>query len=74
MKEKLNTVVKTTQRIVRNGEQFIQAVALLVVAGFSYYASSRLHLNAFTLTVVDIALIIIGVRGAFELVKFLDKE
>lgn len=74
MKDKLNKGFKTSKRVVSNGEQFVQAVSLLIVAVFSY---TQLHEHKFHAAVqwtVTIALVVIGLRGAYELIRFLDKE
>lgn len=74
VKQEATKVAKSTQRVVRNSEQFIQAVSLLIVAGFSY---SQLHEHKFDVVVqwvVTVALVVIGLRGFYELVKFLDRD
>lgn len=74
IKKQANSVAKSTQRVIRNSESFGQAISLLIVAAFSY---SQLHNHTFHVAVqwvVTIALVVIGVRGAVELIKFLDKD
>ena len=74
VKQEASKVAKSTQRVVRNSEQFIQAVSLLTVAVFSY---SQLHNHSFHIAVhwvVTFALAVIGIRGTYELIKFLDKD
>lgn len=75
-KFKLHTkqAVTSTKRVISNGEQFVQAVSLLTIAVFSY---TQLHAHKFDAPVqwiVTVALVVIGVRGTYELIKFLDKE
>lgn len=74
MKKQLQSTVKSTQRVAKNGETFIQATALLIVAGFSYYATRELNLNNALELIVVVSLVIIGLRGFYEFVKFLDRE
>lgn len=80
MKDKVkNSVKKTTatsKRVVSNAEQFVQASALLTIASFSYWAiqQSELKLAKPVYWAVLVALIVVGLRGAYELVKFLDKK
>lgn len=74
VKQEANKVAKSTQRVIRNSESFGQAVSLLIVAAFSY---SQLHNHTFHIAVqwvVTIALVVIGLRGTYELIKFLDKD
>lgn len=74
MKDKVNKGYRTSKRVVSNGEQFVQAVSLLIVAAFSY---NQLHSHKFHTAIVwtvTVALVVIGLRGFYELVKFLDKE
>lgn len=73
MKDKMKAMKEKTQRVLNNGEQAVQAVSLLTVAVFSYYALTKLQLNWLAKDVVLVALIIIGLRGAYEFVQFLDK-
>ena len=74
IKQQAKSTAKSTQRVIRNGETFIQAVSLLVVASFSYYATRELNLNSALELVVVVALVVIGLRGFYEFVKFLDRE
>lgn len=74
IKKQGKSAITSAKRVVNNGEQFIQAVSLLVVAVFSY---SQLHNHSFHVAVywvVTTSLVIIGLRGAYELVRFLDKD
>ena len=72
--ETTNNTVATTKRVINNAEQFVQSIALLTVATFSYYAVKQLDLNPVVELTITIALAVIGLRGAVEFVKFLDKE
>lgn len=74
VKKQAQDVAKSTQRVIRNGESFIQSVSLLIIAAFSYYATRELNLNKVLETVVVVALVVIGLRGATEFIKFLDVE
>ena len=74
MKDKLNKGVKSAKRIGSNSEQFVQAVSLLTVAVFSYTQLHAHKFNTAIVWVVTVALAVIGLRGAYELIKFLDKE
>lgn len=73
VKEKTNEVVTTTKRVISNGESFIQAVSLLVIAGFSYWALHQIKVAEPLQWVVTAALVVIGLRGLFEFFKFLDR-
>lgn len=74
MKDKIKESYSRGKRVVSNAEQFVQAVALLVVAGFSYNELRQEHLPTVVQYTVLAALVIIGLRGAIELIKFLDRE
>lgn len=74
MKKQVQSTVKTAQRVLKNGEAFIQATSLLIVAAFAYYATRELNLNSALELVVVVALVVIGLRGFYEFVKFLDRE
>lgn len=74
MKKQVQNTAKTAQRVLKNGEAFIQATSLLIVASFAYYATRELNINQALELVVVVALVIIGLRGFYEFVKFLDKE
>lgn len=74
VKEQAATTVATAKRVALNGEQFIQASALVILAGFGWYALHKLRVSPVTSWVVTIALVICGLRAAVEYVKFLSKE
>lgn len=73
VKKKATEVATTTKRVSGNLEQFVQAVSLLTVAVFSYYATKELDLNQAVEIFVTGSLVVIGLRGCFEFFKFLDK-
>jgi len=74
IKETTQKATTSVKRIVTNGEAFAQAVALLIVAGFSYYATLKLSLNVYALYAVRGAIAIIALRGTYEFIRFLDAE
>lgn len=74
MREKVNLYYKTSKRVFSNAEQFIMAVALLIVAISAYDYQRQVQLAEPVRIVVLVSLVIIGLRGMYELVKFLDKE
>lgn len=74
VKAKATEVALTTKRVATNAEQFVQAVSLLTIAGFSYHAINEIALSKPAYYTVYAALVVIGVRGAIELFKFLDKK
>lgn len=74
VKQDVKKVTQSTKRVLSNGEQFIQATALLITAGFAY---NQLHAHKFDVAiqwVVTASLVVIGLRGAYELIKFLDRD
>ena len=74
MKEKANNFYQHGKRVFSNAEQFVQAIALLVVAVTTYLYQQQTALEQFERGVIVVSLAIIGLRGAYELLKFLDKE
>lgn len=74
VKEEANKAFTSAKRVVLNAEQFIQAVSLLTVAAFSYYSLGRIELDTYAHYLITFALVVIGLRGFYEMVKFLDKE
>lgn len=65
-----NLVVKTA----KNLEYLAQAIALLVVSIFAVYAAKKLNLPVYGYYVVIASAAVIGLRGAYEFVKFLNRE
>lgn len=75
IKTKASTAVVTSKRIASNGESLVQAISLLVVAGFSYWALHQIQtIPELAQWVVTGALVVIGLRGFYEFFKFLDKQ
>ena len=74
IKQKTSKVVKTGKRVFSNAEQFVMAVALIIVAVAAYDYQSQVQLPEVVRVVVLVSLVIIGLRGMYELVKFLDRE
>ena len=73
VKKTVSETVNTTGRVVRNGEHFVQAVALLVLAGFAYTQVKEVANDVLYFAVLA-SLIVVGLRGAVEFVSFLNKE
>jgi hypothetical protein len=73
VKRKVTETVSTTARIVKNAEHFVQAVSLLVLAGFAYTQLKTVQSDVVYYTVLA-ALIVVGLRGAVEFISFLKKE
>ena len=73
VKETVKNTVGTTSRVVRNGEHFVQAVALLVLAGFAYSQLEEVSNDVLYYAVLA-SLIIVGLRGSYEVIRFLNKE
>lgn len=73
VKKTVTETVSTTARVVKNGEIFIQAVALLVLAGFAYFQLKEVTNDVLYYAVLA-SLIVVGLRGAVEFIGFLNKE
>lgn len=74
IKQRTNKAVATGKRVFNNAEQFIMAIALLVVAVSAYDYQRQVQLNDYARAVVVVSLVIIGLRGTYELIRFLDKD
>lgn len=78
MKDKLTTKatkgINRTKRFAQNVEAFVQAVAMLVLVTFAFWSTRQLELNKAVRYVVVTALVVIGLRGGYEFIKFLDAE
>lgn len=74
MKEKATQVLDNAKNVIKNAEQLAQAIALLTVAVFSYYALGHIELNDVVYGVVIASLAIIGLRGSAEFLSFLNKK
>lgn len=74
IKENVTKVTNTSKRVINNGEAFVQACSLLVVSAFSYWALHQIHVAEPLQWVVTTALVVIGVRGTYEFIRFLDAE
>lgn len=72
-KDKAVQVKSTFQRVTRNLEQFIQASALLILAGFSLWALKQVEIHQAAEWVVTGAIAVIALRGAWEFFNFLNK-
>ena len=73
-KAKAAILATTTRRVVKNGEQFVQAASLLVLVAFTYYGLQNIELNKAVYYTVLTAGVVILLRALVELFKFLDKE
>lgn len=74
VKETATQVADTSRRVVGNAEQLVQAAALLTIAGFSYWALQKIEVGQVAYWAVVAALIVVGLRGAVEVIRFLDKH
>lgn len=73
MKDQVTKTVAKAKRVALNGEQFVQASSLVVLAGFGWYALHKLHVSEVTSWVVTVALVICALRAFVEYVRFLDR-
>ena len=78
MKDKLVTKaskgISRTKRFANNVENFVQAVSMLTLVTFCFWALRQIEINNTLRYVVVTALVVIGLRGAYEFIKFLDAE
>ena len=73
VKAKVGETVSTTARVVKNAEQLVQSIALLVVAVFAYTEAKTIS-NDIWYYIVMFALIVVGVRATYEFLRFLNKS
>lgn len=73
MKEKVRNGLSTTRRVALNAEQFIIASALLTVVAWGYYSLHQVKVGEVYQWLITGALVIVGLRAAVELVRFLDR-
>ncbi len=57
----------------RNVEHFIEAVCLLLVAGFTLYACAKVGMSKRDVLVFKYASLVIGLKGSWELIKSFNK-
>lgn len=78
MKDKLtnkaNKGINSIKQFKQNTEIFVQAVAMLTLAGFSFWALRQIDVPEAVRIAVVTALVIIGLRGAVEFIKFMGAE
>lgn len=74
LKEKTTEVFTTTKRVIANAEHFVQAASLLAVSVFSYTQLKEANLPSTAQVLMTVALVVIGLRGTYELFRFLDKK
>lgn len=78
MKDKIVTKadngINAVKQFKKNTEVFVQAVAMLILAGFAFYALRQLEVAEPVQWAVVTALVIIGLRGAVEFIRFMGAE
>lgn len=71
---RVKQVYTDSTNVLKNLEHFVEAVSLLMVAGFTYWASSRVGISNWSVLVFQFASIVIGIRGGWELLKQMNKR
>ena len=66
--------IETTKHAIINTERLLQAVSLLVMAGFSFWVIATQILDWRIEAIVLFCLIITGLRGAYEFIRFMGKR
>jgi hypothetical protein len=74
IKDKTKEVVTTTKRVITNSERFVQGTALLVTSGYNYYDLTIRPVAEVEFYIRAAATVVIALRGAYELIRFLDKD
>lgn len=74
--KKVTTDINKTKRVLRNLERLIEAVALLSLGAFTAYVviSSQVNVIEQVKYVLLVSSAVVFIRGAYEFVKFLDRE
>lgn len=73
VKKTVSETVNTTARVVRNAEQLVQAVSLLVITVFAYTQVKEVN-NDVWYFIVLASLAVVGVRATYEFLRFLAKD
>lgn len=64
-----------TRTVVHNLSLLVESASLLVVAGYAFHTAYTAHHHSIELRLVLAASLVIGVRGAYEFLRYLaDKE
>lgn len=71
IKETSTAVSDNTKTVVRNLSLLVESASLLVVAGYAFYTAYHAHGNKVELKFVIAASLVIGVRGAYEFLRYL---
>lgn len=73
VKRKVSDSVSTVSRVVKNAEQLVQAVSLLVITVFAYTQVKEVN-NDVWYFIVLASLAVVGVRATYEFLRFLAKD
>lgn len=71
LKDTIQQVSSNTKITLRNAAQLVEAIALLVVGVYSAYSIYHSKISAWLFKVVLVSAVIIGLRGAYELLRHL---
>lgn len=74
VKERAEEVLTTSKRVALNADNFVQATALVALVGFSYVQLPKANLPVWGQWVITAALVIVGLRAAWEYYRFFDRK
>lgn len=74
VKEQVKEVSSDTKKVIKNLERLVESAALLIVAVFAIYGAYHYELNQTIKYALLIAGVIIGLRGAHELLRHLAEK
>jgi hypothetical protein len=73
VKAKVTDTVSTVSRVVKNAEQLVQSIALLLITVFAYTQVKDVTNDVWYYTVM-FSLAVVGVRATYEFLRFLAKD
>jgi len=68
-KHEFDLIMKSVKMYLQNVEHFIETVCWLLVAGFTYYYSTKVGISHRDQLIFNYSAIVIGLRGGWEFVK-----
>ena len=72
-RHEFNKLVDGVKQYWQNLEHFVEAVCLLLVAGFTLWACSRVGLSRRDVFIFKYASLVIGLKGSWEFIKSFKK-
>lgn len=71
MRTKIKPLVEHGPVVFKNASYLIESISLLIAAYFNYTTAYHAHLSSVGLKVRVAASLVIGLRGAYEMIRYL---